>query len=115
MMGIGKREWGMGSERAASPCRQLPAAALRGPRRKPHPATTSPVLRKVLECASPLALSAVGGIRKRQRAAAVQDAGATTATGCDQLHPEPRAACHGGKRVLIGADGFGVRNGTRHE
>ena len=85
----------MRNERAASPCRRPPAAALRVPRPKPHPATTRPVLRKVLECASPLALSAVGGIRKRQRAAAVQDAGATTATGCDQLHPEPRAACHG--------------------
>ena len=75
-----------------------------------------PVLRKVLECASPLALSSTPGVRKRQRTAAVQDADAASVTG---RWPLPRSSlpplATGRGRVLIGADGFRVRNGTRHE
>lgn len=109
---------GMGNERAASLCRRLPAAALRVDCAEPS-RSAEPHGRQLQ-----ITDTVLGARLSEPQQAAVAN-GATselaaclTAAAAAGHRPALRtmaALATGRARVLIGVDGFRVRNGTRHE
>ena len=109
---------GMGNERAANPCRRLPAAALRVD--SSEPSRSAEPHGRQLQIADTVLGARLSEPQQADFAhgftselAACLTAGA--AAGHSLALRTMAALATRRVRVLIGADGFRVRNGTRHE